>query len=124
MCGGDAAGLIVGAEDVAPGAGATAGAGFVAAKPPLGGKLRGPAFEVCLPLVIRIAITQAAFDAIAETLALGTVGVEPEPNEKGEREIWLDEGALNRLRLMGGPGESYSDVILRLAALYPSSRGS
>jgi hypothetical protein len=38
-----------------------------------------------------------AFAAIEVTLPLGTVGVEPNANEKGEREIWLDDGALNRL---------------------------
>jgi hypothetical protein len=74
--------------------------------------------------MIRIAITAEAFDAIEATLPLGTVGVEPTANEKGEREIWLDDGSLNRLRLMRAPGESYSDVILGLATHYPSTRGS
>jgi hypothetical protein len=41
------------------------------------------------------------------------VGYENEINERGERLIWLDPLALNRLRAMRGPGESYSDVILR-----------
>jgi hypothetical protein len=44
--------------------------------------------------VIRIAISQAAFEAIAATLPLGSVG-----------------------RAMRGPGESYSDVILRLVKI-------
>jgi hypothetical protein len=66
--------------------------------------------------VIRIAITPAAFEAIAATLPLGSVAVEPAVNERGEREIWLEEGVLNRLRLMRGPGESYSDVIVGVAA--------
>jgi hypothetical protein len=35
--------------------------------------------------------------------------------EKGERLIWLEERWVNRLRAQRGPGESYSDVILRLA---------
>jgi hypothetical protein len=61
--------------------------------------------------MIRIAITPAAFEAM-----LGSVAVEPAVNERGEREIWLEEGVLNRLRLMRGPGESYSDVIVRVAA--------
>jgi hypothetical protein len=65
--------------------------------------------------VIRIAITEAAFDAIAATLPLGSVGYENESNERGERYVWLDHGVVNRLRAMRGPGESYSDVILRLA---------
>jgi hypothetical protein len=40
--------------------------------------------------VVRIAITQAAFDAIAKTLPLGSVGYENKLNEKGERLIWLE----------------------------------
>jgi hypothetical protein len=36
-------------------------------------------------------------------------------NEKGERLIWLDRAVVDRLRAIRGPGESYSDVILRLA---------
>jgi hypothetical protein len=41
--------------------------------------------------MIRIAITAEAFAAIEATLPLGTVAVEPKANEKGKREIWLDE---------------------------------
>lgn len=65
--------------------------------------------------MIKIAITQAAYDAIASTLPLGTVAVEPEANEKGERYVWLAPAVVDRLRFLRGPGESYSDVILRLA---------
>ena len=65
--------------------------------------------------MVRIAISQPAFDAIAATLALGSVGYENATNEKGERLIWLDPGVVDRLRAMRGPGESYSDVILRVA---------
>ena len=63
--------------------------------------------------MVRIAISQPAFDAIAKTLPLGSVGYE---NAVGERLIWLDPGVVDRLRSLRGPGESYSDVILRLAA--------
>jgi hypothetical protein len=66
--------------------------------------------------MVRIAISQAAFDAIAKTLPLGSVGYENAANEKGERLIWLDPSVVDRLRSLRGPGESYSDVILRLAA--------
>jgi hypothetical protein len=44
------------------------------------------------------------------------VGYENKVNEKGERLIWLEPSTVDRLRAMRGPGESYSDVILRLAA--------
>ena len=64
--------------------------------------------------MIRIAITPAAFEAIAATLPLGSVGYEREPDEKGERLIWLDPAVVNRLRTLRAPGESYSDVILRV----------
>ena len=66
--------------------------------------------------MVRIAITQAAFDAIASTMPLGNVGFENEVNEKGERLIWLAPDVVSRLRSLRGPGESYSDVILQLAA--------
>jgi hypothetical protein len=66
--------------------------------------------------MIAIAITQAAFDAIARTLPLGSVGYENQINEQGERLIWLDHAVVNRLRAMRGPGESFSDVILRPVA--------
>ena len=112
--------------------------------------------------MIRIAITPAAYAAIAVTLALGTVAVEPERAARSratlprriEREthasaairasrrsvfaprfrrreggfraalfsrgwqrayIWLDPGVLAKLKALRGPGESYSDVILRVA---------
>jgi hypothetical protein len=39
--------------------------------------------------MIRIAISQAAFDAIALTLPLGSIAYEQEPDDNGEREIWL-----------------------------------
>jgi hypothetical protein len=71
--------------------------------------------------MIRIAISQTAFEAIARTrrartLPLGSVGYENKTNERGERLIWLEPTVINRLRAMRGHGESYSDVILRIAA--------
>jgi hypothetical protein len=65
--------------------------------------------------VIRIAISEAAFDAIASTLPLGSVGFENEAIE-GERYVWLAPNVVNRLKAQRRPGESYSDVILRIAA--------
>jgi hypothetical protein len=65
--------------------------------------------------MVRIAISQAAFDAIAKTLPLGSVGYENATNEKGERLVWLERSVVDRLRSLRGPGESYSDVIMRLA---------
>jgi hypothetical protein len=41
------------------------------------------------------------------------VGFERELDAKGERMIWVEAAVAERLRLMRGRGESYSDVILR-----------
>jgi hypothetical protein len=40
--------------------------------------------------MVRIAITAEAFETIAKTLPLGSVGYENATNEKGERLIWLE----------------------------------
>ena len=66
--------------------------------------------------MIRIAISVEAFAAIASTLPLGSVGYENQTNERGERLIWLDRALVDRFGAMRGPGESYSDVVLKLAA--------
>jgi hypothetical protein len=68
--------------------------------------------------LIRIAITPAAYEAIERTLALGTVAVEPQVNEKGERLIWLEERQVDKLNSIWRPGESYSEAIIRLSALW------
>ena len=47
--------------------------------------------------MIRISITEAAFEAIAATLPLGSVGYENATNERGERLIWLDHAVVARL---------------------------
>jgi hypothetical protein len=66
--------------------------------------------------MIRIAISPEAFEAIARTLSLGSMSFENNANDRGERLIWLQPNVVNRLRTMVGPGESYSDVILKLVA--------
>ena len=43
--------------------------------------------------MIKIAITEAAFEAIARMLPLGSVGFENEVNERGEHLIWLEDAA-------------------------------
>jgi hypothetical protein len=47
--------------------------------------------------MIRIAINAEAFEAIARTLPIGSVGYETEANEGGERYVWLEEVWVNRL---------------------------
>jgi hypothetical protein len=66
--------------------------------------------------MVRIAISQAAFDAIARTMPFGSVDFEAGVDDKGERYIWLPRAVVDRLRSLRGPGESYSDVILALAS--------
>jgi hypothetical protein len=65
--------------------------------------------------MIKIAISVEAFEAIARTLPLGSVGYENATNEKGERCVWLEPRVVDRLRALRDSGESYGDVILRLA---------
>jgi hypothetical protein len=67
-------------------------------------------------VMVRIAISQTAFEAIAKTLPLGSVGYESAVNEKGERLISIERRMLDKLNSYRRAGESYSDVILRLAA--------
>ena len=55
--------------------------------------------------MIKIAISQAAFEAIARTFPFGSVGYEKAVNEKGERLIWLEPRVVDRLRFLRGPGE-------------------
>jgi hypothetical protein len=40
--------------------------------------------------MIRIAISEEAFEAITRALLLGNVAYETETDERGERMIWLD----------------------------------
>jgi hypothetical protein len=72
--------------------------------------------------VIRIPITPAAFDAIAATVPLGSVGFERDVGANGERQVWLATTIVNRLVTLREPGESYSDVILRLVELETGRR--
>jgi len=69
--------------------------------------------------MVRIAISPAAFDAICATLPVGSVAVEAEANEPGERVIWLEAAMVDRLGAMREAGESYSDVFLKLVADSP-----
>jgi hypothetical protein len=65
--------------------------------------------------MIKIAITPEAYAAIAGTLS-GNVGFERARAPNGDVYVWIDRTTVARLTEMSGPDESYSDVILRLAA--------
>jgi hypothetical protein len=70
--------------------------------------------------LIRIAITAAAYDAIAATLPLGSVGYEAKRTDHGGVLIWLERRALDRLDALRHPGEGYSEAILRMAQVEAS----
>jgi hypothetical protein len=76
-------------------------------------RLRNSAARGRFIAMIGIAITPAA-QAIKASL-LGTADATPRPGPDGLIRIWLDRKFVDRLAQMRGPGESYSDVILRLA---------
>ena len=65
----------------------------------------------------RIAISAAAFEAIAATLPLGSVGYEAQTDARGERLVWIEAAAVDKLRALRRDGESYPDVILRLVEI-------
>jgi hypothetical protein len=71
--------------------------------------------------MVRISITAEAFEALASTIPFGSISFEPELNANGERPIWNQQVWADKLRGLRGPGESYSDVILRLVALKPGN---
>ena len=64
--------------------------------------------------MVTISITPAAFVAIASTLPKGYTAV-GRPDDQGGYQVTLDPRVRDRLNARRRPGESYSDVILRLA---------
>jgi hypothetical protein len=54
--------------------------------------------------MVRIAISQAAFDAIASTMALGSFGFENARAPNNEVYVWLDHATVAKLRHLRGPG--------------------
>jgi hypothetical protein len=49
------------------------------------------------------------------TLPAGDEAQPPQTDGRGNVRLWLDRKFIDRLAAERGPGESYSDVILRLA---------
>jgi len=64
--------------------------------------------------MVTISITREAFAAIEATLSKGSKA-EARPVGKGGLFVVLDRRTVDRLGRLRGPGESYSDVILRIA---------
>jgi hypothetical protein len=69
--------------------------------------------------MIRVALTDAAYDAIASTLPRGAARW-PMQRHRGQCFIQVEAAAVDRMRAMRRPGESYSQVILRLVELQTS----
>lgn len=82
---------------------------------PLGRAPGGQPDNAYLRAMLRITITPAAYEAIAATLP-SNMGVEQNRAPNGDYFIWLDPKYVDRLRALRGPGESYSDVIMRQAS--------
>jgi hypothetical protein len=64
--------------------------------------------------LIRLAITPAAYAVVAATHP-ASAHLERSGAPNGEFYVWLEPQYVDRLRAVRKPGESYSDVILRLA---------
>jgi hypothetical protein len=69
--------------------------------------------------MIRIALTDAAYDAIASTLPKGAARW-PMQRHRDQCFIQVEAAVVDRMRAMRRPGESYSQVILRLVDLETS----
>src|SRR5260370_18393131 len=66
--------------------------------------------------MIRVALTDAAYDAIASTLPKGAARW-PMQRDRGQCFIQVEAAVADRMRAMRRPGESYSHVILRPVGL-------
>jgi hypothetical protein len=68
-----------------------------------------------LPPMIDITVTAEAYAAIKATLPADTQTWPTSPADQGDVIIWLDQATIDRLDALRAPGESYSDVIIRVA---------
>jgi hypothetical protein len=66
--------------------------------------------QTCL---VAISITLEAYEAVSATLPDGYVAAVPKLDERGGVRFIVDHKTLDQLTALRGPGESYSDVILR-----------
>jgi len=72
--------------------------------------------------MVRIGITSAAFTALCDTLPVGSVAFRAEADEQGQWLVWVETSVADRLAAMRGPGESLSDVIMRLVEIEAGQR--
>ena len=65
--------------------------------------------------MVTISISLQAYKAVTATLPRGTVAEPPQIDERGGVRFLVNRRTLDRLTALRGPGESYSNVILRMA---------
>jgi hypothetical protein len=78
-----------------------------------------PLAGIKCPEMIRVALTDAAYDAIASSLPKGAA-LWPVQRDRGLCFIQVEAAVVDRMRAMRRPGKSYSLVILRLVELETS----
>jgi hypothetical protein len=71
--------------------------------------------------LIRVALTDAAYDAIASTLPRGAARW-PMQRDRDQCFIQVEAAVVGRMRAMRRPDEGYSQVILRLVELETSDQ--
>ena len=71
--------------------------------------------------MIRLALTEVAYNAIASTLPKGSARW-PMQRDHGLCFIQVEAAVVDRMRAMRRPGEDYSDVILRLVKIEAERR--
>jgi hypothetical protein len=65
--------------------------------------------------MIGITVAAEAYSAIKATLPADTQTWPTRPGDLGDVVIWPDQAVLDRIEGMRGPGESCSDMIIRVA---------
>jgi hypothetical protein len=71
--------------------------------------------------MIRVVLTDAAYDAIASTLPKGAARW-PMQRDWDQCFIQIEAALVDRMRAMRRPGDSYSEVILRLVEIEAGGR--
>jgi hypothetical protein len=71
--------------------------------------------------MIRLVLTEGAYDAIASTLPKGSARW-PMQRDRGKCFIQVEAAVVDRMRAMRKPGEDYSDVSLRLIEIEAGRR--
>ena len=78
--------------------------------------MKSPLGRSQMAQMIRIALTDPAYDVIASTLPKGAARW-PMQRDRGQSFIQVEAAVVDRMRTMRRPGETYSEVILRLVEL-------